>query len=261
MIDLHSHLLPGIDDGPPTMQESLKMARIYEGAGYHQVVATPHWIPGTPWISTPAEIRNKVDELNEFLRYEKVSLEVLPGMEIALEPDIPAFLDKGTLQPLGGKSYVLIETPYQMLPLGWEQVFFEIISKGYNILLAHPERCAQLASHHHLIDALKAADVCLQINWDSFLGYQGRETAKLARYMAAKGYISCLATDSHDPDNRNAGSVQRAALEVENLVGRQNLQLLAGENPARVLNGESLAPMDITDVQKKPKRTRRWLPW
>jgi len=257
MIDLHSHLLPGIDDGSKNLQESLKMARIYEKAGYRQVVATPHWIPGTSWMPTPGEIRVQVAALNQRIKDEGINLSVLPGMEIALDPKIPPLLDEEKLQPLGEKSYVLIETPYQMLPLGWEQVFFAIASRGYAVLLAHPERCTQLADKPMLFDAIIEKEIYLQINWDSFLGYQGREAAKLASYLAAKGYIHCLATDSHDADNRHAGNVQRAAREVENLVGPRNLRLLAMENPARVLGGVPLAPMSQQNSQDPPKTKRR----
>lgn len=261
MIDLHSHLLPGIDDGPSTTQESLEMGRIYERAGYSQVVATPHLILGTPWIPTPSEIANQVDTLNQRLKQERINLKVLPGMEVALDPELPAALDGGKLQPLSETSYLLVETPYQMLPLGWQQVFFAITSRGYSVLLAHPERCAQLAENLQLIDAFLELDIYMQINWDSFLGYQGRETAKLARYMAAKGCIHCLATDSHDPHNRSPDSVKRAAVEVETLVGPQNLKLLAKDNPARVLRNKALVPMQQPEIQDRLGRKRRWLPW
>ena len=258
MIDLHSHLLPGIDDGSKSLQESLKMARIYEKAGYHQVVATPHWIAGTSWMPTPGEIRVQVAALNQSIKDEGINLSVLPGMEIALDPKIPRLLDEKKLQPLGKKSYVLIETPFQMFPMGWEQVFFAIASRGYTVLLAHPERCTQLADKPMLFDTLIEKGIYLQINWNSFLGYHGREAAKLARYLATKGYIHCLATDSHDVDNRHAGNVQRAAREVEKLVGPRNLQLLAKENPARVLDGVPLAPMSRQNSQDTPKSKRRW---
>ena len=257
MIDLHSHLLPGIDDGSKSLQESLKMARIYEKAGYGQVVATPHWIPGTSWMPTPGEIRVQVAALNQRIKDQGINLSVLPGMEIALDPKIPPLLDEEKLQPLGQTSYVLIETPFQIFPLGWEQIFFAIESRGYTVLLAHPERCAQLADKPMLFDGFIEKGIYLQINWDSFLGYHGREAARLARYLAAKGYIHCLATDSHDADNRHAGNVQRAAREVKNLVGPKNLQLLARENPARVLGGEPLVPMSRQNPQDTPKSKRR----
>ena len=92
------------------------------------------------------DIRKRLAELNHAIKVEGIELDVLPGMEISFDPLIPDLLDKGRLLTLGKTSYVLIETPFQQLPLGWEQVVFAILSKGYLILMAHPERCAQLAA-------------------------------------------------------------------------------------------------------------------
>jgi len=261
MIDLHSHVLPGIDDGPATARESLEMGRIYKQAGYSRVVATPHWILGTGWTPTPSEIANQVDTLNQRLKQDKISLEVLPGMEVALDPELPAALDEGKLQPLGETSCLLLETPYQMLPLGWQRIFFAIKSRGYAVLLAHPERCAQLAENPYMIDAFLELDIYMQVNWDSFLGYQGRDSAKLARYMAAKGFIHCLATDSHDPHNRSPDSVKRAAVELERLIGSENLRILAKENPSRVLKNEALVPMRQKAIHETSGKIRPWLSW
>jgi protein-tyrosine phosphatase len=199
--------------------------------------------------------------LNQRLKKERIRLKVLPGMEVALDPGLPDALDHGKLQTLGETSYLLIETPYQMLPLGWQQILFAIASMGYAVLLAHPERCAQLAENAQMIDALLELDIYLQVNWDSFLGYQGRDTARLARDMATKGCIHCLATDSHDPRNRSPASVERAGVEVERFVGSQNLELLAKENPARVLRNKVLVAMRQLEIRVKSGKKGQWLPW
>ncbi len=140
MIDLHCHILPGIDDGPKSLDESLEMARIFEQAGYSHVVATPYAVPGTTWMPKPEEIRNRLTVLNEAIAKEGIKLKVLPGMEIALDPHISDLLDQGQVLTIAGTSYVLIEPPFQRLPLGWEQAFFDVLSKGLKVLLAHPER-------------------------------------------------------------------------------------------------------------------------
>jgi protein-tyrosine phosphatase len=126
MIDLHCHILPNIDDGPKSIKQSLEMARIFEKAGYEKVVATPHAVPGTHWMPSPATIRERVAELNQALQYESIHLTVLPGMEIALDPQVPDLLKDVAIQPIADTPYVLIEPPFQRLPLGWEQVFFEL---------------------------------------------------------------------------------------------------------------------------------------
>jgi len=261
MIDIHCHILPGIDDGPKTLNESLEMARIFEQAGYSHVVATPHAVPGTTWMPGPEKIRDRLDELNQAIVKAGIGLKVLPGMEIALDPNIADLIDQGKVQSLAGTSYILIEPPFQRLPLGWEQAFFAVLSKGFMVLLAHPERCAQLIAKPDLCDQLIESGVYFQVNWDSFIGHHGRTTEKMAVYLASKGYIHCLATDSHDANNRNARQVRRAAEKIEELIGRRNLQIISRENPARVLRNEALENMERQEIQGTVKKKRGWGFW
>ena len=230
MIDLHCHILPDVDDGPKNLDESMEMVRIFKEAGYTMVVATPHQVPGTTWMLSIEEIRNKLAELNQAIKTSGLELEVLLGMEIAFDPIIPDLLEKGQLLTLGKTSYVLIETPFQQFPLGWEQVVFAILSKGYFILMAHPERCAQLADRPQLADRLIESGVHLQVDWE-VLGYHGRSALRMADNLAENGYIHCLATDSHNPQARHAGHVKLAAAKIEKVIGPDNMQRIASENP------------------------------
>jgi protein-tyrosine phosphatase len=258
MIDLHCHILPKIDDGSKSIKQSLEMAQVFEQAGYQQVAATPHTVPGTRWMPSPAAIRERVAELNQAIRDKSIQLTVLPGAEIALFPQVPDLLDDGMIQSLADTSYVLIEPPFQRLPLGWQQVFFELKSKGYTPLLAHAERCEQLADKPELFEELLSREIYLQVNWGSFWGHHGSKAKKTAVYLATKGYIHCLATDSHRPDQHLVDSFELAAAEVEELVGTKNLDLLARGNPLRVLRGEPLIEMDKDEIRPEVKRRRRW---
>jgi len=248
MIDLHSHIIPGIDDGPDTLKQSLDMARKYTAAGYHQVVATPHYVSGSLWMHSPELVKNKVVELNQAIKNKGINLTILPGMEVAMDAKIGELLDTGKLQTLAGKSYVLIEPPFQRLPLGWKDLFFDIISRGYRILLAHPERCGQLAAKPGLCDEIVASGAYLQSNWISFLGSYGRHVEKLARYMAKNGYVHCLATDSHDSIFRHAGQVKHAVKVLEKLIGKENTMLLSRQNPTRVLQDKPLISMGESTI-------------
>jgi len=261
LIDLHCHILPGIDDGPKTLQESLEMARIFEQAGYSHVVATPHAVPGTTWMPGPEEIKSKLAGLNQAIAKNGIKLKVLPGMEIALDPNIADLLDNGKVQALAGTSYVLIEPPFQRLPLAWEQAFFNVLSKGLKVLLAHPERCAQLAAQPELCDKLIESGVYFQVNWDSFLGHHGRTTQKMAIYLATRGYIHCLATDSHDAKSRNAIQVRRTAGTIKELMGPRTLHLISRENPARVMRNEALKSMEGQRIQATVTKKRKWRFW
>ena len=169
-------------------------------------------------------------------------------VSITLSPEIPAMLNKGEMIPLAGGSYVLIELPFQRLPLHWEQILFEVAGRGFKILIAHPERCAQLAQQPMLVERLLETGVYLQVNWTSLLGYHGKLVQKTAHHLARSGAIHCMATDSHNTRERSALIVRRGAEELAALVGRKNLALLTVENPARVLNGNDMAGMDVNTI-------------
>jgi protein-tyrosine phosphatase len=261
MIDLHCHILHGVDDGPKNLDESLEMVRIFIKAGYRRVVATPHQVPGTTRMLSLEEIRNKLVELNHAIQIEGLEFDVLPGMEISFDPLIPDLLEKGQLFTLGKTSYVLIETPFQQFPLGWQQVVFRILSMGYLILMAHPERCAQLAARPQLADRLIESGVYLQVNWDSFLGYHGKAALRMAHYLAESGCIHCLATDSHNPQERHAAHVKLAAPKIQKLIGPKNLQHIASDNPLRVLRNTQPLPMMKPNSKTAVKKERRWWVW
>ena len=261
MIDLHCHILPDVDDGPKNLNESLEMVRIFKEAGYTMVAATPHQVPGTTWMLSIEKVQNKLAELNQAIKTSGLELEVLPGMEIAFDPIIPDLLGKDKLLALGKTSYVLIEMPFQQLPLGWEQVVFAILSKGYFILMAHPERCAQLADRPQLADRLIESGVHLQVNWDSFLGYHGRAALRMARYLADNGHIHCLATDSHNPQERHAAHVRLAAAKIEKLIGSENLQRIATENPLRILRNIHPLPVMKPGLKTQVEKKSKWRFW
>ena len=189
-----------------------------------------------------------VANLNAIMKEDHVALTVLPGMEITLAPEIPAMLDKGEVITLAGGSYVLIEMPFQRLPLHWEKILREVADRDFKILIAHPERCEDLTRQPALVKQLLETGVYLQVNWTSLLGYHGKAVQKTALRLARTGAIHCMATDSHDTQERSAIIVRRGAEELARLVGRKNLALLSVENPSRVLNGNSMAGMDVDAI-------------
>lgn len=259
MIDIHCHILPGIDDGPKNMEESSALARMFVRAGYSQVIATPHWALGTSWMPSAKRIYKSVDKLNRVLKDKGIELIVHSGMEIALDNRIPELLKSNEIIGLANTSYVLVELPFFRLPLGWETILFNIMSLGYRVIVCHPERCTHLYQDKGIIDEIINAGLYLQVNWASFLGHYGPESGQMAKYLAVKGYIHCLATDSHDVKERHPGIVSTAEKLLENLTGTDNLRLVAKENPERLLAGDPLTAMTRPETSGKKIKNRRWL--
>jgi len=251
MIDLHCHILHAIDDGPETIEESIQTAAALVKTGYGLVVATPHMIPGTAWMPTVDHVKSRVKQINEAISLAGLELEIFAGMEIALDPMIPDLLDSDRLLPLGHSSCLLLEPPFQQLPPDWRQLVFTILAKGYNILLAHPERCPQLSANPKWIEELIQAGVYLQINWGSFLGHYGKPAQRTAIRWARSGWIHCLATDSHHSASRHFSGIGKAAVKLTEMVGKTNLRQLTHGNPQRLIRDESLHPMVVSGRVKK----------
>ncbi|MFZ0728400.1 MAG: CpsB/CapC family capsule biosynthesis tyrosine phosphatase [Desulfobacterales bacterium] len=261
MIDLHSHILPGIDDGPQTLEESIDMAKAFSANGYTVAAATPHMIPGTTWMPSADRIKQKTRELNLAIAQEKLALRVVSGMEVALDPQIPDLLDQGHLLGLGDTAWLLIEPPFLHLPRGWEHIIFSVLSRGFSVLLAHPERCKHLTDEPQAIERLMASGVHLQANWGSFIGQYGRIAARTAHFMAENGWIHCLATDSHRAAGLDPVAMKMARDRIMGLIGEDNLALIGSDNPGRVLCGGKVAAMTVKGPMAGAKKARGWRFW
>lgn len=261
MIDLHCHILHALDDGPKRAKESIQMAQALVKSGYRLVVATPHMIPGTVWMPSIDDITTQIARLNQAMQLSGLKLKIVPGMEIALDPQIPNLLSSGCLLPLGSSTCLLIEPPFQQLPLGWQRILFSVLATGHKIMLAHPERCAHLAARPDLVEELINAGVYLQVNWGSFLGHFGRPAERAANFFAQHGWIHCLATDCHHPQHPHFGQIQMAANRVEAIIGKDNLRHLTVDNPMNVLRNQPVRPMTITGMMMTKKKKRWWQLW
>jgi protein-tyrosine phosphatase len=258
MIDIHSHILFGVDDGASGMEGSLALARIYEEAGYRWVVATPHAeVDSLPIEDYGMSIRVRVNLLNLQLQKDHMAVRILPGMEVGLDPHLPEMVAQEQILTLADSNYLLVETPFQQLPLNWWEIVFMLATRGIVVIFAHPERCAQVADNPELLGQIALAGAKFQVNWDSFSGAYGSQVTKVAAgFMARKGFIHCLATDSHDLKTRNAGYVHEISDQLESLIGAENLKRIAVENPKRVVQGKALLDMELGEMPKLVRRKK-----
>lgn len=235
MIDIHCHILPGIDDGSKSIHMSLEMAVQYQKSGFSHVVATPHFMYGTSWAPRPEVIKDRVNKLQKAIQKAGISLNVFSGMEIALDPEIPGLIRKKHVIPLAGSSYFLIEPPFHWLPPGWEDIPLSVLENGYHVILAHPERCSGFLENPELLEKLVSAGIYTQVNRSSFQGFHGKHSQNLALKLAEKRLIHFMATDSHDPQKRSCVCGNKCFENLKKLMGEKNLKILTWDNPVRLL--------------------------
>ncbi|MGH7889143.1 MAG: tyrosine-protein phosphatase, partial [Thermodesulfobacteriota bacterium] len=202
MVDIHCHLLPNVDDGPAQWEESLEMARMAVRDGISISVTTPHCIQGTKWEPHPDEIREKVNELNHRLLYEKIPLTVLTGMEVGISENLPELVNSGRVLTLGDSNYLLVEIPFISIPLGIEEVIFNLKAKGIITVLAHPERNKEIQKNPKRVLELVNAGALVQITAGSCCGYFGENAMRCVKELAKLGAIHAVASDAHDLDKR-----------------------------------------------------------
>ena len=223
MIDLHCHLLPGIDDGAANLDVSLAMARAMVADGVNTVACTPHILPGV-YPNTGAQILSGIARLQAALDAAAIPLTLVAGADVHMVPDAVAGLRSGHLLTLAGSRYVLIEPPHHVVPPRIEEFFFNLMVAGYVPILTHPERLSWIKGHYSAIQRLADAGVWMQITAGSLLGDFGKSAQYWAEKMLDDGIVHILATDSHDtvrrPPKLSKGRDKAATLVGEAEAGR-----------------------------------------
>lgn len=205
MIDLHSHILPWLDDGAESIELALDMARTAVADGIERTAATPH-VRADDYPTRPDEMELCLEMLRNALHGSEIPLEVLPGGEIAL--DMIPELDDEALQRfgLGGNpGYLLVETPYHGWPLRIEETLFGLQLRGFTAVLAHPERNQDVQEKPSLLESLVERGTLIQVTASSVDGRLGSRTRASAHHLIERGLAHVLASDAHAPSVREVG--------------------------------------------------------
>jgi len=194
-VDVHSHLIPGIDDGSRNMEESLSLLQGMKDLGYDKIITTPH-IMKDSYCNTPVIIRNGLAELRVAAKEKGIDIVIEAAAEYYLDDGFLDHLERGDMMTLEGQ-YILFETSYFAKPLQLEEMIFEISAAGYIPVMAHPERYRYIKDPEREYGRFKELGVLLQVNLNSLGGHYGKSAKKLAEYLSRSGMISFLGSDVH----------------------------------------------------------------
>jgi protein-tyrosine phosphatase len=204
VIDLHSHILPGLDDGAAKMEDALAIAQAAVADGISLVAATPHVREDYP--TTPEQMERQVELVRRQLRESGLALELLPGGEIALDR-LPELGDDELRRfgLAGNPKYVLLETPYLGWPLALEETLFQLELRGFRVVLAHPERNGDVQASPELLAPLVERGLLVQLTAASLDGRLGEGPRKTSLRLLELGLVHLLASDAHAPTLRQIG--------------------------------------------------------
>jgi protein-tyrosine phosphatase len=241
MIDLHCHILPGIDDGAGDWTVSIEMAKLYVADGVTAVACTPHILPGLYHNSGP-QIRDATAALQQALDREGVPLDLVTGADVHMVPDFVAGLRAGRLLSLADSRYVLVEPPHHVAPPKLEQFFFDLVAAGYVPILTHPERLSWIESQYSAIQRLVRGGVWMQVTAASLAGAFGRTAQYWANRMLDEGCVHILATDAHDT-KRRPPCLSAGRELAKKRVGIREAEHLVVTRPLGIVN--NLSPGDL----------------
>lgn len=246
-IDIHSHLLPGLDDGPQEFAQSLVAAERYQAIGVTSVIATPHWIQGSAWAPAPGLVRDRAAETEHNIRAAGIPLRLLPGMEIALTDFLCCNFALTDFVSLGGSGLFLVEFPLNSaLNAPSREALRKLVTRmGKNrFIIAHPERCAMFQKSPDLIRELVEEGMLTQVNISSVLGCCGQGSLKTAFTLLNNGLVHFLGTDSHASVERMPPTPSEM-VELTNRIGVDAVTSGFRDNPLRLLSGETVAPLQF----------------
>jgi protein-tyrosine phosphatase len=264
VIDLHCHILPGIDDGAKDVAVSLAMARASVEQGVTVVACTPHILPGLYHNSGPA-IRQATQELQGVLEQEGIPLQLVTGADVHMTPDFVAGIRSGQLLSIADSRYVLVEPPHHIAPPQLEEFFFSLVVAGYVPILTHPERLSWVPQRYEMIKRLVRGGVWMQITAGSFAGAFGRNALYWAERMLDDGCVHLVASDAHDverrpPDlaaGRDFVARRVGAEEAQYVVVTRPMGILKDQIPSSLLGSLRVADAESVSSRRAEDQTAR----
>lgn len=238
MVDIHSHILPDLDDGPSTVEESLELAHGAFNAGTRTLVATPH-VLNCMNLANNSQINRKFKEFKTLLQEKLPDLTLLLGTEIYFQPNLSQYANYDAATLNGTRRYILVEFPLGDIPKQYERELAALARFGLTPVIAHPERNALVIGKPALAGKMVEAGGILQMNAGSLTGLFGSTVRKVAQNLLKKGWVHVIASDAHDPVKRGP-DLRKAVAEAAEIIGAAAAGRLVADNPRLLLEGKTL---------------------
>ena len=239
MIDLHCHILHGMDDGPETFEESVGMCRMALKDGISIIVATPHFRPGM-YESFQQEKHNKSAALNDELKRLGITVKILVGGDVTVTPELPRHLSADPSLYLNGTGkYFLAELPHDAIPANWDSFLLSLRCKGITPIITHPERNRWFLNHSNALAAFVMSGGMVQITAMSITGAMGKEVQEYCRFLLRSNLVHVIATDAHAIDQRPP-LLSEAVAEAVKIIGRERAMRLVNDIPQAIIEGRTV---------------------
>jgi len=249
LIDIHCHILPGVDDGPADIKESLNMARKAAEAGITHIFATPHHL-NEKYVNIKSDIIDRAVRLNESFQLENIPLTIHLGQEVRIHRDIFISLEKEEILTLDDNGrYLLLELPSGSVPTYTQEVIYELQLKGIKPIIVHPERNKELIENHKLLFELVQEGALTQLTSGSIIGQFGKNVRSFSKKIIEHNLAHFIATDAHNIGSRGF-TLQQAYETITKRFGIQRTFYFK-ENAEQLIKNQSPAVEKPVPFKKK----------
>lgn len=245
MIDFHSHILPNVDDGSKSVEETFELLEEAKNAGFEGVISTSHYMEGYYEVDV-AERKVWVNALSESLYKKNIDLKLYLGNEIYLTENLINLLENGKATSINNSNYVLFEFPLNSKPMNMYDIIYDMLEYKLIPILAHPERYSFVQKEPELVYDLIQKGVLMQSNFGSIIGRYGEKAELIVRKLLENNMVHFLGSDVHKA-NTIYHRIGEALREIRDIVGEDKLEELTSINPKLVLEDRRI---DIDEPRK-----------
>ena len=248
MIDLHAHILYGLDDGPDTQEQTMAMLRIAVEEGIHTMVVTPHFIHGANAYDAH-QYHVRLAEIQEQILTEALPITLLPGNEMMMDEWTLKNYQSQSARTLADSRYALVEFPLVEIPHYAENIIDGLLEEGLIPLIAHPERYPEVQEDPGLMERFIHRGCLMQVNSGSITGIYGKKPAHTAKTLIQHHMVHVVASDCHTPGRRSP-RLKEARNLVHSWMGTEVATQLFEANPAAILNNQSVDIFEPLDIKR-----------
>ncbi|MFH1351242.1 MAG: CpsB/CapC family capsule biosynthesis tyrosine phosphatase [Pseudomonadota bacterium] len=248
MIDIHCHILPGVDDGAKSLEESLSMAKTAVEDGIHTIVATPHTLNGI-YLNPAHEVISGVARLQDVLTHNHIDLQLCPGADIQLCPGIMGRIREGEAGTINNNQrYILLELPAQTVPPGVKDEIFNLKVNGITPIITHPERHPAILRDMTLLQRLVSLGALVQVTAMSITGDFGEVVMQYAERLLTQRLVHVIASDAHSPDTRPPILSRAVEAAAEIMGNHEDAERMVTVIPEAILSGD---PLELPEPMRK----------
>lgn len=240
-IDIHSHILYGIDDGSKSIEESINIIKEHIKMGFTDIVVTPHYIENSKYETNNIDKENILKTLKQELKKQNININLYLGNEVFVNNNLEELLKKKEIATINNSKYLLIEFPMNEKPKDINNIIYELKIKGIIPIIAHPERYDYVEKNPNLVLEWIEEGALLQSNYGSIIGVYGSGPQKTIKKLLKKDLIEFLATDIHYPNNKIYLNMDKIRKKLKKLISEERFIELTNTNPKNIIENKEIS--------------------